>query len=252
MLTVDLTWVNACLLLWVRLAALLALSPLGGAAKAPPSFWVLFTLALAGLLSAALGLRTPLPAQWPAWIFQVLSEAGLGALLGLALHAAFAAWVMAGRLLDVQMGFGMSSVLDPVTRANAPVMGVALSLVGMAVFITGEGPQALLRGIAYSAQAVPPGGLWQLPEAGLLLRPVAAMFSAAVVVMAPVLFMLLMLELAMAVISRVLPQMNVLFVGMPAKILIGLLVLAIAAPGMGPAMSRSYAAIFQFWEVVLP
>lgn len=248
---IDPTWAWATALLWVRLGALLTLSPLAQAIKAPVSVWVLLSLALAGSLCAAFGLRTAVPNGVGSLALLALSEAGLGALLGLALHAAFAAFNLAGRLLDLQMGFGMGAVLDPVTRANAPVMGVALSLLGVSVFFGSEGHQALLRGIAHSAQAVPPGALWQLPDAATLVRPVGAMFSLAVVVMAPALFLLLLVELVLGVASRVLPQMNVLFVGMPVKIMVGLVTLAIAAPGMAPALRRTYGAVFSFWQEVL-
>lgn len=248
---IDPTWASATFLLWVRLGALLVLSPLAQAVKAPVSVWVLLTLALSGCLTAAFGLRTGVPIDVARLVLLVLSEAALGALLGLALHAAFAAFNLAGRLLDLQMGFGMGAVLDPVTRANAPMMGVALSLLGVAVFFGSDGHQALMRGIAHAAQSIPPGTVWQLPDAATLARPVGAMFSLAIVVMAPALFLLLLIELVLGVAARVLPQMNVLFVGMPIKIMVGLSTLAIAAPGMAPALRRTYGAVFIFWQQVL-
>ncbi len=247
----DPAWASATLLLWVRLGVLLALSPLAQVAKAPAVFWVLFTLALAGSLCAALGLRATPAATLSGLVLQALSEAALGALLGLSLQAAFGAFAMAGRLLDLQMGFGMGAVLDPVTRSNAPMVGVLLSLLGAAVFFGAEGHQALLRGIAASVQSVPPGGVRQVPSAAQLARPVGTMFGMAVVVMAPALFVLLLVEAVLAFASRVLPQMNVLFIGMPVKTLVGLGVLALAAPGMAPAMLRVQEAVFRFWEGVL-
>lgn len=249
---IDPAWAVAVLLLWARLGALLTLSPVAQAVKAPPVFWVLFTLALSGSLCAALGLRAPVPPGMGGLTLLLLSEAVLGALLGLSLHAAFAVLAMAGRLLDLQMGFGMASVLDPVTRANVPVMGVALTLVGMSVFFGVDGHHALLRGIAQVAQWVPPGALWRLPDGSSLARAMGAMFSMTVVIVAPALFMLLLIELVLDFVSRVLPQMNVLFIGMPVKALVGLSTLAIAAPGMAPALRRLYASVFDFWQVVQP
>ena len=84
-----------------------------------------------------------------------------------------------------------------------------------------------------------------------LMRPVGAMFTTAIAVIAPVLFMLLLVELVLMMVSRVLPQMNVFFVGIPAKILIGLALLAATSAWVGPVMVRAYAGIFRFWEVVL-
>lgn len=249
---IDPAWAVTVLLLWARLGALLTLSPVAQAIKAPAVFWVLFTLALSGSLCAALGTRAPVPSSVGGLSVLVLCEGALGALMGLSLHAAFAALAMAGRLVDLQMGFGMATVLDPVTRANVPVMGVALTMLGMSVFFGVDGHHAVLRGIAQAAQSVPPGALWRLPDASALARAMGAMFSMTVVVVAPALFMLLLIEIVLDVVSRVLPQMNVLFIGMPVKALVGLSTLAIAAPGMAPAMRRLYAGIFDFWQVVQP
>ncbi|PTT75270.1 type III secretion protein, partial [Pelomonas sp. HMWF004] len=153
-------------------------------------------------------------------------------------------------LLDLQMGFGIATVLDPVTRANAPMIGVALSMLGLSVFFASEGHHALLRGIVHTAQWVPPGAVWQLPSAALLVKVAGTMFSLAIVVMAPALFMLLLVELALDVMSRVMPQMNVLFVGIPVKVMVGLGTLALAAPGMAPAFRQVYASVFSFWQEV--
>ncbi len=248
---IDPTWAMACALLWARLGLLLGMSPLAQAIKAPPSFWVLFTLALSGTLCVAMNLRTPVPARLEHLIVLVLVEATLGALMGLALHAMFAAFSMAGRVIDLQMGLGMGAVLDPVSRSNLPMLGVALSMLALSVFFGVDGHHALLRGIARSLEWVPPGGRWRLPDASHLLVLVAGMFSVAVVVVAPALFILLLLEIALSVASRVLPQMNVLFIGMPIKTLVGLTVLALAAPAMAPMMQGAFRSIFNFWQGAL-
>lgn len=247
----DLSWVVATLLMWVRMGVLLGLSPLAQAVKAPPAFWVLFTLVLAGTLCGALGLRATAPAGLGGLALLALSEATLGALMGLSLHAAFAVLQIAGRLLDLQMGFGMATVLDPVTRANAPMVGVALTMVGLSVFFGVDAHHALLQGLAKTAQWIPPGTAWQLPSAAALARVMGSMFTLAVVVMAPALFLLLLLEVVLDYMSRVLPQMNVMFVGMPVKVMVGLGTLAIAAPGMASVLRKVYASTFLFWQEVL-
>jgi flagellar biosynthesis protein FliR len=252
MLRFDEAWMVATVLLWARIGVLLSLSPIATATKAPATFWVLFSLVLAATLTAALGLRAPAITTPGHLAVAMMAEVGLGALLGFSLHCAFAAFVVAGRVMDLQMGFGMGSVLDPVTKANAPVVGVLLSMAGMAVFFAMDGHHAVLRGIAYGAQVLPPGAPWGVASPADLLRPVGAMFTFGVMLVAPVLLMLLMVELVLGVCSRVLPQMNVLMVGMPAKILVGLMALAVLAPSMGPAMRRGFASVFDFWMRVLP
>lgn len=248
----DPAWAVAVLLLWARLATLLTLSPLAQAVKAPAAFWVLFTLALSSGLCAALGLRTNVPTDWLGLVIPLLGEVAFGALLGLALHMAFGALAMAGRLLDLQMGMGMAAVLDPVTRAQMPVMGVALNLLGLAVFWGVQGHHALLRGLAAAAQWVPPGSAWPLPQPAALARAMGATFSLGIAVVAPAIFLLLLTDWVLSFSSRVLPQMNVMFIGMPVKALVGLSALAIASPGLEPAFRRLYASVFDLWASVLP
>lgn len=249
---IDTSWAMATLLIWVRLSAVLVFSPIAQALKAPPVVWVLLTLGLSGTLCASLSTRMAAPTGAAQLAFLVLSEATLGAFLGLALHAAFASLAMAGRLLDLQMGFGMATLLDPVTRANLPIVGVALTLLGVSAFFGSDSHHGLIRATARLVELCPPGVAWQVPSPAALARAMATLYGMAVVLAAPVLFMLLLVELALDVASRVLPQMNVLFVGAPIKLLVGFAMLSVAAPTLAPTMRRLFAGMFTAWQDVLP
>ena len=108
-----------------------------------------------------------------------------------------------------------------------------------------------MRGLAFSVTQVAPGTPWFVISPALILRPVGAMFTTVLMLVAPVFLVLLLIELSLAVASRALPQMNVFFVGMPAKILARLSVTALMVPLMGAMMMRAYAQIFSFWDGVL-
>ncbi|RQO63583.1 type III secretion protein [Paucibacter sp. KBW04] len=248
----DEGWMLTTLLVWVRIGVLLFLSPFVSAAKLPATVIVLLGFALAGFLVGALQVRAPMSVAAPgSFVFAVIAEALTGALMGFALQCAFASFSMAGQILDLQMGFGVGTLFDPVTRANTPVLGSVLAMFAVMYFFGVEGHQAFLRGVVFSLEAVPPGTQgWQSGVVDLL-RPVAAMFTTALAVIAPTLFILLLLEVVLMITSRVLPQMNVFFVAVSAKILVGLIVLAITAAFVGPVMSRAYAGLFRFWDGVL-
>src|SRR5262252_2115767 len=62
------------------------------------------------------------------------AEALLGALLAFGVLTAFAAFQLAGRLLDLQLGFGVATLIDPATRGHAPLLGTLLSMAGVALF----------------------------------------------------------------------------------------------------------------------
>ena len=248
---IDISWVTATLLIWVRLSALLVFSPVAQALKAPPVVWVILSLGLAGSLGAGLPARPAEPVGVAHLALMLLSEGTLGAFLGLGLHAAFASLAMAGRLLDLQMGFGAATMLDPVTRVNAPIVGVALTMLGLSAFFGSDSHHALVRAAAHFVQLCPPGAAWQVPNPAALARLLATLYAMAIVLAAPVLFMLLLTDLALDFASRVLPQMNVLFVGAPVKLLVGLVMLALAAPTLAPTMRRIFGAMFTDWREVL-
>lgn len=143
------------------------------------------------------------------------------------------------------------SVFDPVTSAGAPLFSTMLNLVGVAAFFGMDAHHALLRGLAFSLAQAPPGaGLAQL-SAEPAIRQFGLMFSLGVALIVPVMLCLLLVEVGLAMISRVLPQMNVFFVMVPVKIFTALAILALTVGALAPAMSSVYASIFLFWERVL-
>jgi flagellar biosynthesis protein FliR len=248
----DEAWMSATVLLWVRLGVLFFMSPFVSAARVPAAVVVLLTLVLAALLTSSFQTRAPHAFTDAVRLaLAVGSEVLIGALMGFALQCAFAGFTMAGQLIDLQMGFGIGAVFDPVTRSNTPVLGSALALFSVAFFFGVDGHHAFVRGIAFSINAVPPGAVGFGASASDVMRVVGAMFTSAVLVVAPALFLLFLVDLVLMVSSRVLPQMNVYFVAIPAKILIGLSTLAATSVFIGPVMARAYAGVFRFWDGVL-
>ncbi len=251
-LQIDPAWVASSLLLWMRLAALFFMTPVFAGFKGPNVVLVVLSLALAGLLSAAWPRPAPSPADnWVQFTLAAFGEVFIGMVMAFGVHAAFAAFSLAGQLLDLQMGFGTGGIFDPVTRGQSPVLASALGALAVVVFFSLDAHHALLRGIAFSVKELPPGQLPTALAADALVRQFGAIFTLALSLIAPVFVVLLLLELGLAIISRVLPQMNVFFVGMPVKILLGMALLALSAPVLPSVMSRAFTSIFLFWTGVL-
>jgi len=253
-LVVDQAWVTASALLWIRLGVLFFMTPVLSGFSGPPSLLVLLSLGLSGLICAALpqaSAHAPAPSDLGQFVVAAILEAGLGALLAYGVHAAFAAFGLAGQILDLQIGFGAGAVFDPVTRRDTPVLGAIMSSFAVVVFFAVDGHHAFLRGIAFSAQQMPPGAVRLHLAPAAVVRQFGAMFSLAVAMAAPVMFTLLLIEAGLAVLSRMLPQMNVYFVALPLKLLVGLATLSFSASTLAPVMRRAFASIFQFWDEVL-
>lgn len=254
MLVLDPAWMQATALLWLRLSALLLLTPLFTLFRGPTVFKVVFTLALAGTLAAGLGATAAQPLRDPlAWIFAALSEVLAGAVLAFGIHAAFGALHLVSRLLDLQIGFGMGGVFDPATRGGqTSALGMGLQLMGVVTFFSLGAHHAMLRGVAFSIDKLPLGVPFTSYPPAAIVAQFGAMFSLALVIGVPVVFALLLLEGGLAVVSRALPQMHVFFVAMPIKLLLGLALLALLMRQLTPVLGRVYAGVFTYWERVLP
>jgi flagellar biosynthesis protein FliR len=239
-------------LLSLRLGALLLLTPILYAASVPATVRVLFVIGLAAVL--ALGVPGAeesgrAPSGPGALLEAAVAELALGGTLALGIFIAFAAISMAGRLIDVQIGFGMAQVFDPATQRQIPILTSAFNQLGVLVFFLVNGHHALLRGVAYTLERFPPGRPWPVEAAApMVVKQMTGLFSLGFALAAPVVVCLLLVELAIGVVARNLPQMNMLVIGIPVKIVVGLLLLSLWFSGLGDAMSRIYGFIFRSWE----
>jgi flagellar biosynthetic protein FliR len=215
----------------------------------PAPFRVLLTLGLAAVLAGPLGAHpVPLPDTALGLLAAALAEGAVGGLLGFGLVAAFAAFAVAGRAMDLQIGFGAANLIDPTSRTRSPQLETMLNLLALAVFFGVDGHHALLRGFAASFERIPPGAGLAGIDPGLLAAQFGIAFSTGLALAAPVLAFLLLIDLGLAIMSRAMPQMNVYFVALPLKIFAGVLMLALSLPHAGPVMGRVFASVFRFWS----
>lgn len=251
----DPAFAVAVFLLSLRLGALLLLTPLLHAINVPPTVRVLLVLGLATVLVPGLpqgsAVSEALMRQPSALLAASMAEVALGATLALGIFVAFGAISMAGRILDVQVGFGMAQIIDPATQQQIPALNSAFNQLGVVVFFLVNGHHALLRGIAYSLERFPLGRGWSVEAAApIVLKHAAGLFSLAFALAAPVIVCILLVDLALGVVARNLPQMNMFVVGLPVKIVVGLAALSIWFGGMGDAMNRVYGSIYNTWDAM--
>jgi len=240
--TTLIPWAFSVLLLTVRLSVALAMSPAWSSFGVPAMVRVALTFALALLTFANRG-PVPAAAGWlatpGALLVPVAAEIFIGALLGLGVHVLFAALALAGRLMDVQIGFAIGSIFDPVTRTSANILGALMSLLGITLFMLSDAHLQLAQLVSSSIDLLPLG---QMPRLNDPLQPLLAagwMFTLGLAFAAPVAVALLLTDVAFAVASRNMPQLNVLVLAIPMKVIVGYLVLAIAVSGLSPLMQQA-------------
>ena len=248
----NVAWISAVLLCATRLSALLLATPVLQAMGLPFQVRVTLILVLSLSLVTGMGLAPAAPlSDVGALIGAAINELLTGALMAFGIFAAFAAFSFAGNALDLQIGFNIANVYDPVTRSQAPLLASLLGMLAVVLFFTLDAHHALLRGVAYSLERVPLGRALPLPEPLLIIKQFGTVFTLGLMLAAPVLFCLFMVELALAVLSRNLQQMNIFVLGAPIKIAVGLVILALSANHIGTVSKRIFDTIFTFWEAVL-
>lgn len=249
---INATWITAVLLCSLRLSALLMAAPILQALGLPVRIRITLILCLA--LALVSGMRLTLahpPTDLGTLIGAGINEVLVGALMAYGIFAAFAAFSFAGNALDLQIGFNIANIFDPITRSQSPLLASLLGMVAVMLFFAMDAHHALLRGFAWSLERIPLGGPAPSFNPALLIKQFGTVFTLGLMLAAPVLFCLFLVELAMAVLSRNLQQMNVFVLSAPVKIGVGLVVMASMAGHIGTVSARIFASIFTFWEAVL-
>ncbi|MBC7084093.1 MAG: flagellar type III secretion system protein FliR [Firmicutes bacterium] len=241
------------LLVLARIGGVFGFAPVFGSYNVP--------LQVKAGMSAALALVTfPLvqapPTGYPGDIVSyavcVGREILVGAIIGYVASLFMVAVQLAGQLVDIQIGFGLVNVVDPVANRQVTVMGQFQYLLAMLLFLVFNGHHMVLAGLVESYAVVPISGFTLTAK---LQAGVVRLFCNTVVVAfkiaAPVTCTLLLADVVMAVLARTVPQMNVFIVGFPLKIGVGLLTLLVALPlfvlilkGMFSGLERDILALF--------
>jgi flagellar biosynthetic protein FliR len=252
LLKVDAAWATLVLLVSLRVAPLFVMAPVFGSAPAPALFRAVLILALSAAVVSATGAALErIPESIPELLLLGTTELVIGAALAFGLAAAFAAFLFAGRLLDFQFGFGIANLIDPVTRAQAPLLGTALNLMAVAIFFAVDGHHMLVRAVAFSLEHFPPGRALRELNLAAVAAQFGVMFTFGLALAAPALLAVLLLDIGFAVMSRTMPQMNVFIIAIPFKIGLGLLVLMLSLRYIGAAMNRVFESVFRYWSALL-
>jgi flagellar biosynthesis protein FliR len=219
------------LLVLTRLTPLFLFAPLFSSKLVPMRVRGIVAVALAiGLAPLALAGATP-PTDALGLAELMIKELLVGLAFAFAIGMVLAALQVAGSFIDTLIGFAFGAAVDPLTGNQGTVMSQLYGLLGVMVFIAINGDQIVIRGFAETYELV---GLLEMPALGALLDGAigafVSLFAGALQVAAPVVLALILTDAAFGLITRVVPQLNVFAVGLPAKVLVGMLVTAASLP----------------------
>jgi flagellar biosynthetic protein FliR len=213
----------------VRAVAWLVVAPPFSSRTVPAKVKVGFAAALA----LAVGARLPDQAvalEPGPLVGAVVTQVAIGVVLGFVALVLFASFQSAGALIDLFGGFSAAQVLDPHGGTHTTVFGqLYLQLATVLLFVTG-GHLLLVRGFLRSFDAVPTAGPRPGTVADLLARDVGGLMVAAIEIAAPLLAALFLADLALGLLNRAAPEMNVFVIGLPLKILLTIGLAGLALP----------------------
>ncbi|MGH2633761.1 MAG: flagellar biosynthetic protein FliR [Tepidiformaceae bacterium] len=219
-------------LILIRVSGMLVSAPLLSHKGIPSwtkvGFAVFFALVLVPLQQDSL-------AQPPTQLAQVVSAVGsevvFGLALGMAMNLVFIGLSLASRILGLQMGFNIGAVADPITGAEFGTFDQFYTLLVTLVFFSINGHYIIIQSLSDTLKGVPLGTFDPFTIQLSALTPlVAGLTLTAVRIAMPVMAALFLTDLGLGMVARTVPQMQIMVVGAPVKILIGVVVMAAALP----------------------
>lgn len=234
-------WLAAFFYPFVRIAALATTAPIFSHRSVPRptrvALAVLVTIVVAPTLPPA-GFVSPFSA---AGIVLILQQLLIGAAIGFTMQIVFAAADLAGEVIGLQMGLSFGTFVDPRTADPVPIVGSFLSLTMMLVFLALNGHLMLLAGLVGSFDSFPVGGLKSTGalDARLIVLYGRELFALGVTLALPVIGAMLLANVALGVLTRTAPQLNLFAVGFPVTLATGLAMLGLALPFVVPAMESA-------------
>jgi flagellar biosynthetic protein FliR len=215
------------MLILMRVSTILFMMPMLNARNLPNLLKVGLALTVSLVLLPVVQVNAHLlPADPYSFGFFMIAELMMGLILGLSLQVIFAGIQMGGEIAGFQMGLSMAHLIDPQSGVDTPVLSQFQYILGLLIFLSIDGHHWFFRALLQSFQLLAPGeihfgsGLYQH-----LLHLTGNIFVLAIKLAAPVMVVLILTQVALGILSKAVPQVNILITSFPLTIGLGLLFL---------------------------
>ena len=221
------------LLMLTRCSGIFMIAPFFGSLNIPVTIRAAaafaFTLVLFPVVDG-LGTVAAPPSVW-AFAGSVLAELFIGWLIGFIAYVCFSAIHMAGKVMDMQVGFAVVNVMDPTSGQQIPLIGSLLYNLGIVVFLVTNGHHVIITALVESFRMVPLAAMQpNLSLTMLLVDFTNGIFVTGMKIAMPVTFAILLVNVALGILARTMPQMNIFVVGIPLQLMVGVGVLSMLLP----------------------
>jgi flagellar biosynthetic protein FliR len=246
MITINSLDINALIasFLWpfTRIMGLLAIAPLFGNRSIPARIKVALGLLLSAIVAPTVGALPQMDPMSMTGVLVLAQQFIIGIAMGFAMRIVFIAVELAGELCGMTMGLGFATFFDPQSAGRSSAISQYLSLITLMIYLAANLHLVVLSTLVDSFTTMP---VTAMPMGGDLFRQLAGwggrIFSAGVQLALPVVAGLLITNIALGILTRAAPQLNLFGVGFPVTLTVGFLMLALTLPYLAVPLERLFA-----------
>ena len=221
------------MLVLTRTSGIFLISPFFGSLNIPIQMRAGVAIAMAFVTFPVIVAQTTVTAPDSILMFAgtVAQELFIGWMIGFIGFVVFAAINMAGKIMDMQVGFSVANVMDPTSGQQSPLIGSFLYNLTVIYFLVVNGHHIIISALIESFNRIPLDGLiWNETIASFIGDLTAGVFLVGMKIAMPVTFSILLVNVGMGILARTMPQMNIFVVGIPLHLTIGIFMLSMLLP----------------------
>lgn len=233
------TWFALFLFPFARILALVASAPILGNRQIPVRVKIGLSLLLTFIIAPTVPVPPDIEADSALGLFMLAQQLLAGLAMGFAMRLIFTAVEMSGDIAGMQMGLGFASFYDPQNATYTPVIAQFLGIIAALVFLGMDGHLIMLAALSESFRAFPISPA--APDAAGLHTLAAwggSIFLYALQLSMPLIGALLIANMALGILARSAPQLNIFAIGFPVTLTIGFSALALALPYLVPLLGN--------------
>lgn len=216
---------------FIRISSVFLTAPIIGSRNIPVLVKISFAFLLTLLIYPIVIKDFILPDNLISYIVLIFQQVFLGVIIGFLSYLVFAAMQLAGQIIDLQMGFGIVNVIDPMSNTQVSIIGQFQFILGILIFLSLNGHHFLFKALVDSFYLTP---LTSVTFSEITISKISTlffnMFIIAFKIAGPATLALFLTNITLGFIARTIPQINVFIVGLPLNIFIGIVSVLIALP----------------------
>jgi flagellar biosynthesis protein FliR len=238
------------LLIMIRMSSMMVIAPFYSSGVIPFRIKAILSFFISMIIFPVVAEKTyRLTGDMGQYAVLVIQEVSIGVFIGFLVSVIFASFQLAGEFFSVQIGFGINEVIDPLAQVSIPLVGQLKNLIGLLVFMAINGHHFLIMAVYRSYELAPLMSLSHNATGGMLKYmqyAFSGMFVIALKIALPIVATVFLISVSMGVLSKAAPQMNIMMLGFPLKIMVAFGVILLVSPLIVRVMSVSLDRTFRF------